>query len=575
MTRTPVAADDAAELARLFGDPWAAGNQYGHQAVLAADEDGEMFAAGEQLLDEYRLNAEFVPVELGGRFTRLDRLIQVMREVFRHDPCLGLGYGASSFIASVNVWTAGGTAQRRDVARLLLGNRKVSSVYHELAHGNDFARAELTARPGADGTLVLNGRKEVITNARRADAMVVFARTSVEPGSRSHSQLLLDRSVLPAGRVRDLPRFPSSGMRGVQLGGLEFDDCVVRDDAVLSQPGLGVEIALRSFQVTRTALPAMAAGGLDTGLRATVRFAGERELYGRPASAIPYVQAVLADAFTDLLICDSLGTVVARSIHLLPGETMVYASAAKYLLATVLMGSMHRLSQVMGSRFYFREGPYAIFQKHLRDMAPAGFGHAGRAACLGTVLPQLPRLARRSWCAGDEAPADVFRLDAPLPPLPFASLAAASNGNDSLVAALHAAADDIGHFPGPRPDRLRRLAARFVAEAGDLRRECAALPPRDLTVSARPQALDLVRRYASVLAASACINVWRHNRASRDDFLADPAWLVAALRRLAGAGRTDDTEADADLITGALVAELRERAREGRSFDLSGRPLPG
>jgi hypothetical protein len=347
---------------------------------------------------------------------------------------------------------------------------------------------------------------------------------------------------------------------------------VVGADTVLGRPGQGIETALRSFQLTRTALPAMAVGVLDTGLRAALRFADERALYGGKAIDIPQVRAVLADAFTDLLICDSLGTAVARSIHLLPGETIVYASAAKYLLATRLMASMRRLTQVMGSWFYIRQGPYAIFEKHVRDMAPAGFGHAARTACLGTVLPQLPRLARRAWGRGDEAPAAIFRLGAPLPPLPFAALVAGSNGKDSLIASLYAAVTDTADAPGLPHAHLRRLAEHFVAEIEDLSRECGALPPRDLTVTASPEALALVRRYASALAASACINIWRQSRTALDGFLADPVWAVAALRRLAGAGWADG---DADFITGALMAELRTRTRDGRSFELCGRPLPG
>ncbi|MFD0507377.1 acyl-CoA dehydrogenase [Streptomyces chiangmaiensis] len=399
------AAAAIADLERRFGDPWDPGNPTGHAAVLAADEAGEMLAAGEQLLDGYRLNAEFVPPELGGRLARLDHLIEVMRVVFRHDPCLGLGYGAGSLVPAVNVWAAGDARQRRRMAEVLLAGGRAVSGYHELAHGNDFARAEFSALPGDDGRLRLNGRKEVIANARRAEAMVIFARTSAAPGSRSHSQLFVEKADLPAGAPVHLPRFHSAGMRGVQLGGLEFRDCPIPADAVLGAPGLGMETALRSFQVTRTALPAMTAGILETGLEVAARFADERVLYGRSLAGMPHIRSILADAFTDLLICDCLGTVTARSVHLLPGETSLYASAAKYFVATLLMDATYALSRVLGAQFYIRDGGYGIFQKHLRDLAPAGFGHTARVACLSTVLPQLPGWpARGGWTTPSHPP---------------------------------------------------------------------------------------------------------------------------------------------------------------------------
>src|SRR5262249_12900830 len=150
------------------------------------------------------------------------------------------------------------------------------------------------------------------------------------------------------------------------LGGIRFRDCPVRPDAVVGRPGAGIETALRAFQLTRTAFPTILVGVLDTGLRVTHDFATRRRLYGHRVADLPNVRAILADAFVDLLICDSLGMVVARATHLLPAQASVYASAVKYLAAKRLMDAMHELSLVLGAHFYLREGRYAIFQKLLR-----------------------------------------------------------------------------------------------------------------------------------------------------------------------------------------------------------------
>lgn len=539
-----------AELEKAFGDPWGAGNPVGNAAILAADERAEMFAAGEELLDDYGLGAEFVPPQLGGRFDRLDRMIGVMRAVFRRDPCLGLGYGASSFISSVNVWSAGNAGQQADLAAVLLNKGRVASVYHELAHGNDFAHAEFNAFPTGSGTLRLNGRKEVITNVQRAQGLILFARTAEAAGARSHSQLFIDKRILDAARMRYLPRFPSAGMRGVQLGGIEFDDCPVPESTVLGGPGKGMETALRSFQLTRTALPAMIVGSLDTGLRATLRVARSRRLYGGTAIDLASPRQILAEAFLDLLICDCLATVTARTVHLLPAQTSIYASATKYFLGGRLRQAMYRLSQVLGAQFYMRDGEFGIFQKHLRDMAPASFGHAARIACLATLLPQLPLVARRSWPSAQAAPDAVFDLAAPLPPLEFSDLAVTSSGREDLTTALEPRAGD--------PEPIRRLAAEFNSELAQVKDACRSLPPRDLTPSGRPEAFAVADRYTVVLAATACLNIWRHNRSN--GFLGDPAWITAALQRLGGGSPRLEP----------LFAELDARFASGRTFDLSG-----
>ncbi|MEW2267535.1 acyl-CoA dehydrogenase [Streptomyces sp. NPDC047853] len=518
-------------LEQHLGDPRDPGNPLGFRQILAADERAEMFAAGERALDEYGLNAEFVPPEYGGRLTRLDDLIEIMRSVYRRDPCLGLGYGVSSFIAAVNIWTAGSEEQRRHVAGLLLDNRKVSVAYHELAHGNDMAGTEFEALPGPDGRLVLNGRKEVVTNLQRSDAVVMFARTDRRPGSRSHSQILVDKAGLPEDRMAYLPRFPSVGMRGVQLGGIEFHDCPLPADSIVGRPGQGLETALKAFQITRTTLVAMFNGMLDTGLRTTVRHLSARTLYGRPAIDLPEVRSVLATAHADLLLCDAFATVGARALHLVPAETGIYAQAVKYFISKILMDAMHRLSTLLGAHFYIREGEHAIFQKLLRDIQPAGFGHAARAACQMSLLPQLPLLARRSWSQGQAAPEELFRLDAELPPLPFDRLAVTAAGRERLSSSLAAGLEAEPALLLEHPV-IRRVGRHLTDDLRDLTAACAHLPAAELSVAAGSASYDLTHRYVNVLAAAACVGLWRANQNHPDPFLRDPAWLAATLARI-------------------------------------------
>jgi alkylation response protein AidB-like acyl-CoA dehydrogenase len=567
----------AAALDDRFGDPWDPDNPLGHAAVLAADERAELLAAGEAMLDDFGLGAEFVPTALGGRLGRLDHLIEIMRTVFRRDPSLGLGYGASSLIAAVNVWAGGRDEQRRAVADLLLAGGKLACGYYELAHGNDLVRVDLTARADGD-QLRIDGGKQAISNIARADAAVLFARTSAAAGSRSHSLLLVEKADLPAAGVSYQPRFATTGMRGVQLGGIELRDCPVPADRVLGAAGRGLEIALTSFQLTRVALPGMFLGILDSGLRTTVRYALGRSLYGRRVADLPLTRATLTDVFVDLLICDCVTTVVARALHILPREASVATAAAKFFVPRLLIDAMNRLASVLGASFYLRRGEHAIFQKLLRDLPPASFGHLARVAAQMTLLPQLPQLARRSWLVAEPAPASIYLLDGPLPALPFDGLALAAGGQDHLTAGLIAAHEDLAgdrasHVSQRDRHALRALTAWFVAELTALKSACGALAPHELTASAPAESYDLAARYAVVLAASACVNVWWHNQ-DHDRFVGDPAWLVAALGRLAARPGTAPPPLPDD-ASARLFAELVTRYEAGHGFDLANRALPG
>ncbi|MFG2822961.1 acyl-CoA dehydrogenase [Kitasatospora sp. NPDC048365] len=565
---TALAAD---RLDAALGDPWDEANPVGFTGILAADERQEMFAEGEARLDAFRMNAEFVPARHGGRLTQVDRLAAALRTLWRRDPCLGLGYGFSSFIASVNVWSAGDEEQQRTAAGLLLDNRKIASVYHELAHGNDFAHAEFSAAPRAGGGWLLNGTKEVVTNFRRADALVLFARTDPARGSRSHSQFLVRKDGLPEGALEYLDRFPSSGMRGVQLGGGLFTDCPVPDDALLGTPGRGIETALKSFQLTRSVIPSMCVGPLDTALRSTLAAALERRLYGGAVADLPYVRSVLARSFADLLAVDAFCTVVIRALQVLPEETAVFASASKYLNSRLLLDAFEELRSVLGAQSYLRGGRYGIFQKMARDVAPATFGHASRSACLVTILPQLPRLARRSWFSDPGAPADLFDIGGELPDLDFDLLAAGSPRSDRLAGTLVEIADRLG---GEGP--IGRLAARFRAELSELRTECAAFAPQDLAIGASPAAYAAAGRYTVLLAAAASLGVWWHGRSAGEPLLGDSE-LVAVLdrldRRLPGAPVLTPAErAEAEQ---SLYEQAVARFEQRRLFDLTARHIPG
>jgi len=549
-------------LEAAFGDPLDAANPLGFAAFLDADERGDLLPAGERLLDRYGLGAEFVPLALGGRLDRADRLGRALRPLFRRDGALALGHGASNLVGGVNVWVAGDGAQQRRLADVLLGGGRVAAAYTDTETGNDVTGSRFTARRDGD-RLLLRGRKEIVNNLGRAEAITLLARTDDAPGSRSHSLLLLDRAGLSRDHVDLLPRYRTAAVRAMYLGGMAFRDCPVPASSVVGGTGTALETMLRAFQLTRSVLPAATIGGMDTQLRTVVRFALDRRLYGRAVADLPHARAVLSDAFVDALVCDSLATVACRALHLHPRLTPLYAAAVKYLVPVLLREAVDEVGVVLGARSFLRSGPEAVFQKHLRDLPVAALVHAGASVCLATMIPQLARISRGWLADGPGEASALFRLDAPLPPLDLPALAIVASGPDVLAAPLWTARERLD---GP----LRALADEFVAELADLRAAVAGLAPRDRTPLAGPGSFDLAARYAVVLAAGAVLGVWLHTPGQPNAFLRDEGWVVAALTRLAHRiGRGEALSYPREVA----VPELLARHDSGHAFDLVGRRL--
>ncbi|MGA4848561.1 acyl-CoA dehydrogenase [Streptomyces sp. G5(2025)] len=563
---TPERHSRTAHLESLFGDPFDEANPVGFRRVLEADERGELLADGERLLDDWGCNEEFVPRSLGGRWKDTDELVRRLRPVFRRDASLGLGYGVTSLMAAVNVWAAGDPAQRRRLSEELRSGGKVAVAFHELSHGNDFLRNETRAHPVGD-RMLLNGSKEVINNVQRAQSMVLFARTATGNGARDHSVFWLRKDELDSGSLRYLPRFATAGIRGCRLGGVSFTDCALPDGSLVGTAGGGAETALRAFQLTRTVLPGMALGLPDTALHVVSRFATRRRLYGAAVSDIPHARDTLATAFADLLVMDCLATTAARMLHLAPRHVGATAAAVKYLVPLMLEQSLYQLSLVLGARFYLREGPYAVFGKIYRDAPVLSLGHAGGTACLLTIIPQLPLLARRAWHA-EQPPTALFDTDAPLPELDFQQLAVVGGSADPLAASLLAEAAQ----PSGRQD-IDALVSSLAAELRTLQQQCSALPPTERGPSAGPDTFALAERYTVLLAAAACLGVWRRHRARPDSgLLGEPQWIHAALTRLAMRLGLNDGRLPQD-ASETLFAELTRRVDSGLSCCLDASPI--
>ncbi|MEU1130284.1 hypothetical protein ABZ383_10515 [Streptomyces sp. NPDC005900] len=120
------------------------------------------------------------------------------------------------------------------------------------------------------------------------------------------------------------------------------------------------------------------AGALDSALRITLRHLRARRLYGAAAIDIPYLRALLAGAYADLLLSEALTVLAVRGGDPRP---------ALFLGPRVMQGALDRLSVVMGSRFYLREGEHAVFQALLGQAQRVLFAPGGPARPAAPVTP--------------------------------------------------------------------------------------------------------------------------------------------------------------------------------------------
>lgn len=499
-------------LEEMFGDPSRGQGVLNYDAVQASDAARTLDAQGEDLLTEWGFGAEFVPRRYGGRWGSTEDLVRRLLPIFRRDPALGLGQGVTSLMAAANVWVAGdGPTQQSLAARLLAGER-AAVAFHELNHGNDLLRNDCRAEYlEGQQAWKLNGRKEVINNIARAESVLLFARTANEPGPKSFSLLMWQKDRTLGGIGHTKERIHTAGVRGCQLGVVEFDDLTIPSDSLVGAAGDGTNIALRAFQITRAVIPALATGTVDAALRLCVVYLRQRNLYGQTAWNFPHARATIARAWGALLTADAMARASVRALHLHPDECFIASAATKYLVPMLLNDAMNEISVLFGSTFYARSEDFGILEKWVRDLIVLPIGHAGSMTCLSGIIPHLPLWARRSGKHSSYDPA-LFRADTVLEDIEFSRFRLGSGSSDSLTAPLESEAV-ISAVLSEWPE-LADLIARWCHELRFVREAATLLNVVELAADASPHALDISRRLCRLMAVGSLLGTWYEERTS-------------------------------------------------------------
>jgi alkylation response protein AidB-like acyl-CoA dehydrogenase len=546
------AAAQALELA--LGDPFDPDAPVSFRTLVGHDEREEPPSDAFDALHASGVHAHLAPPAWGGRLTSFDELLALVRVISRRDLVLTTGLG-STMLAAVPVWAWGGDDQRQEVAGLLLGSGAFGCfAVSERDAGSDF-RATTTRAAATAGGHLLRGEKWMIGNATRCDFVVTLARTR-----QSLSLLYLRPDQLAAGSCRRLPRIRTLGLRGHDLGGMVFEDCLLPASALIEPAGRGMEMALTTLQFTRTMVAGMALGAADTALRLALGWSRERRLYGAPILAIPAIRGILVGAFLDILIGECLAMVTARALTLAPRRTSLWAAVTKYLVPILSERVARDSAVVLGARSYLREGiADGVFQKVTRDVAITSIFEGTQLVQLSLIASQLSQLERARRRGG--TPVDLDRLcdlasPAPAWDPPSTALRIADPGGDELVDRW---------FRGPEgwPEDPK-VGTRAASALWSLRDQATALWTA-LGESVGPADLSLAHRYCVLHAAACCLEIWRCNRKRMAPEAAGGEWLALCLERLACGGGPPPAGRD---LAEPVSAWMQRQLGEGELFSI-------
>ena len=251
--------------------------------------------------------------EVGGAGADFLSLCIAIEEISRGDAGVGITLEAAVCLGSSPIYEFGTNEQKeRWLPDLVAGRKLWAFGLTEPEAGSD-AGATKTRAEQRDGTWVINGAKQFITNSGTdISAGVTITAVTGRTGEETELSALIVPTGTPGYHV--LESYRKLGWHSSDTHPLSFEACAVPAGNLLGKRGGGYRQFLHTLTGGRIAIAALSVGLGQACLDASLAYAKERRAFGVPIARHQAIQFKLADM--------AMETEVAR--------TMVYRAAAAY-----------------------------------------------------------------------------------------------------------------------------------------------------------------------------------------------------------------------------------------------------
>ena len=232
------------------------------------------------------------PEEYGGAGADFTTLCVAIEEIGRVDQSLGITLEAAVGLGANPIYRFGTEEQRsRWLPDLVAGRALGAFALTEPEAGSDAGGTRTKATlDDATAEWVIDGEKALITNSGTSITSIITLTARTGPGE-------ITALLVPAGTagLEVLPPYRKMGWHASDTHGLVFNGCRVPADHLLGDRGAGFRQFLSILDEGRVAIAALAVGAIQACLDHGVRYANERQAFGRPIGANQAIAFKCAD----------------------------------------------------------------------------------------------------------------------------------------------------------------------------------------------------------------------------------------------------------------------------------------
>jgi acyl-CoA dehydrogenase len=295
-----------------------------------------------------------IPEEYGGGGRGITEAAVMLKEVAASGAAMNGCSALHLTVFGLNPVVKFGNDRLREtyLPRAAVGELHVAFGVTEPDAGTDTSRITTRAEPDGRGGWKVTGRKIWTSKALESEVVLLLARTSGEPG-QGLGGLSLFLADLDPDYV-DIRPIPKVGRNAVASCEVAYDGLPVESWRLVGEEGAGFKLLLHGLNPERVLLSSEAIGIGEVALDRAVRYAKEREVFGRPIGANQAISHPLAQARVQLSAAWMMALDAGRRYDA-GKECGEAANSAKYLAAEAGFFAADRAMQTLGGMGYASE----------------------------------------------------------------------------------------------------------------------------------------------------------------------------------------------------------------------------
>ena len=323
------------------------------------------------------------PEEYGGMGGDYFTLCLALEELGRVDQSVAITLEAGCSLGAMPVFRFGTEAQKQQwLPQLCSGQALGAFGLTEPGGGSDAGGTCSTAKP-VDGQWVINGSKAFITNSGTDITTLVTVTAVTGQREGGHKEISSIMIPVPTEGFTAQKAYNKVGWNASDTHPLSMDDVRVPEENLLGERGRGYANFLRILDEGRIAISALSVGAAQGCVDESLRYAKEREAFGRPIGANQAIAFKIARMEARAYAArTAYYDAAAKMLAGLPFKKE--AAIAKMVSSEAAMDNARDATQIYGGYGFMNEYPVA---RHYRDSKVLEIGE-------GTTEVQLMLIAR-------------------------------------------------------------------------------------------------------------------------------------------------------------------------------------